>query len=261
MKNVPLIYALAMLRFPYVPHMERYRDGFLEGIRADYPLVDVGKAQRFDARIAADGLTVEAQETSLWQFVSADRRWGFVLSDQTLCLHTAYYKNFTEFVDRFRRGILSLHATPGIGINWVSAVGIRYVNMISPVAGESLDDYLQPWVLSCGPNVSGITREQSIAVVRYSTKVGELRVQSFRNPPFTLPPELTSSFVTQNGWVRDRPESEFVLMDIDHGTAWEQPRAFDVYDIGGVLQSLREPVRAVFDSVGSAHAVNVWEKS
>ena len=53
-------------------------------------------------------------------------------------------------------------------------------------------------------------------VARYKTEVGELRLQSLRNPQFTLPPELQSPLIVKNGWIRNRPGTDFALVDIDH---------------------------------------------
>jgi uncharacterized protein (TIGR04255 family) len=261
MKNAPLIYTMGMIQFPRVPNIERFVDKFLESIRSEYPLDDQSITQTFNANISSDGIKMEApQATKLWQFASIDRKWGIILCDQGFFIHTANYYDFSSFAERFKAGVIALKTISDIDISWVTSVGIRYVNLIAPKEKASLQDYLQPWVLPGIPPDASLEEIQGICAVRYNTKYGELRLQTLHNPTFTLPPELNSPFVMKNNWIKNKPATEFAVIDIDHGTSWQNAAPFDENHVLETLGNLRKTSRAVFDSVGTEKAKKVWEK-
>jgi uncharacterized protein (TIGR04255 family) len=258
MKNPPLIYSLGMIRFPRLPDIERYIDKFMESIRDKYPIDDRITTKIFNANFTPDGVTINPEETKVWQFASIDRSWGFVLTDQTFCLHTSKYRDYQDFRERFGFGINALRQTPDINIQWIISIGIRYVNMVIAASKSNLTDYLQPWVLAPKPLKVALEKIESVYVSRYKTSQGECRLQVLHNPSFTLPPELNSQFLIKNNWIRPRPDSEFALIDIDHFLTGQQSFQFNVEDILKQLNHLRQTSREVFDAIGTSQALKIW---
>ena len=109
-------------------------------------------------------------ETKLWQFASIDRKWGIILSDQAFYLHTASYHDFAGFAERLKAGIIALKGVPDMDIDWVTSVGIRYVNLIAPKEKTKLQEYLQSWVLPGTPPHASLEeiQESVLCVVRLS---------------------------------------------------------------------------------------------
>lgn len=262
MKNAPLIYTLGMLKFPRIPAIERFTEQFMEAIRADYPHDDQDITKVINASIGSEGIKLQdPQEIKMWQFASIDRKWAFILTDQALFLHTANYHDFADFSRRFQKGVAALVKLPEIDIKYMTSLGIRYVNLISTEGKIGLGEYLNPWVLPGNlPSNASLDVIQGINAVRYKTAQGELRFQAIQNPSFTLLPELNSSFVAKNSWVKERPKSTFALIDIDHGTNWETPLKFDKTVIADTLSSLRKTSRRVFDSIGTDKAIKSWRE-
>jgi uncharacterized protein (TIGR04255 family) len=231
----------------------------MELIRKEYPLDDQHVAQIFNAHITPDGIKMEPQETKLWQFSSIDRKWGIIINEQALFLHTSNYHDFVSFAKRFRTGISALVKVDKIEIGWMTSIGIRYVNMITTVDGASLKDYLKPWVLPIETPHSTLEIIQGINAVRYKTECGGVRLQALYNPTFTLPPELNSPFILKNGWTKERPSMDFALVDIDHCTMWQNPLKFNEDIALETLGDLRKSSRVIFDSIGTTHAMKIWE--
>src|ERR1700738_3403426 len=202
LKNAPLIYTLSMIQFPKIPGVERFVDLFLDKIRSEYPLVDDVKVPVFNANFSPQGIQIGQHESRIWQFTSVDRKWGFTLTDQALCLHTVDYRDFPDFSHKFLKGLESFLKVTGIGVDWMTAIGIRYVNLVITESKYLLKDYLNPWTLPIEPPKTQLSIIEGAYVARYKTGVGELRLQSLRNPQFTLPPELQSSLIIKNGWIR-----------------------------------------------------------
>jgi len=258
MKNAPLVYTIGMLQFTRIPNIAQFVDKFMNSIRHEYPLEDRDEVSSFNANIAIDGVKMERQQTQLWQFSSVDRKWGFVLSDCALCLHTNNYHDFHNFFERFEKGIVALGNIPEINLEWMTSIGFRYVNMVTPRPKESLGNYLHPWILPNDPPKGLLKMIQGIYAVRYKTKSGELRIQSLRNPIYTLPPELNSSFLIKNEWINKRPKSEFALVDIDHGTTWPEAIPFNPKKALNSMKKLREGSKSIFESMRTPFAKKVW---
>jgi uncharacterized protein (TIGR04255 family) len=258
LKNTPLIYTLGMIQFPKVPGIERFIDPFLDKIRNEYPLVDEVKVPVFNADFSPQGIQIGQYESKLWQFMSVDRKWGFILTEQALCLHTVDYRDFSNFSNHFQKGLEAFLKVPGIGIDWVTALGIRYVNLVVAKGNHSLKDYLDSWVLPTEPPRSQLSIIEGAYVARYKTDIGELRLQSMRNPQYTLPPELQSPLIVKNGWIQSRPETDFALIDIDHSITFSQPASMKTKEILKHLKELRGISKEVFISVGTKFSHAAW---
>lgn len=258
LKNAPLIYTLGMVQFPKIPGVERFVDLFLDKIRSEYPLVDEVKMPVFNAAFSPQGIQIGQHESKLWQFTSVDRKWGFILTDQALCLHTIDYREFSDFSHRFQKGLESFLKVPEIGIDWMTALGIRYVNLIITESKHPLKNYLNSWTLPSEPPKPQLSIIEGAYVARYKTEVGELRLQSLRNPQFTLPPELQSPLIVKNGWIRNRPGTDFALVDIDHSIAFPQPANMKAEDATKHLKDLHEISKEVFVSIGTEFAHKTW---
>jgi uncharacterized protein (TIGR04255 family) len=255
LKNSPLIYVLGVIRFPRVPRIDQFTDRFFDQIREEYPLDEKVDMPVFNANVAPDGMRIERQDATLWQFTSVERNWAFVLTDQALCLHTSKYENFINFSDRLEKGLHALNNIPDIGIHWIQTIGFRYVNMITE---QPLNEYLQSWILPTEPPKTSLSIAEGAYNALYKTEYGELRVQALRNPPFTLPSELNSPLIIKNGWLKERPSTNFVLIDLDHTHKSEPPKKFEIDTILSELGKLREISKTVFNSIGTDKAKKYW---
>jgi uncharacterized protein (TIGR04255 family) len=259
LKNSPLIYTLGMMQFPKVPGIERFIDLFFDKIRNEYPLIDEAKVPVFNADFSPQGIQIGQHESKLWQFMSVDRKWGFVLTEQALCLHTVDYHDFQNFSNRFQKGLEAFLKVPGLGVDWMTAIGIRYVNLVVTKDNYSLKDYLDSWVFPSEPPRSQLSIIEGAYVVRYKTNIGELRLQSMRTPQYTLPPELQSPLIVKNGWIQNRPETDFALIDIDHSITFSQPANIRSKDVLKYLEELRCISKEVFVSIGTKFSHATWE--
>jgi len=147
-----------------------------------------------------------------------------------------------------------------LSLEWIEAIGFRYVDLVKPLAGEPLQDYLRDWVLPPLPEVAGkLDIVQGMYIAQYKTPYGDLRFQSLRNPQMTLPPDLNTPFVQKNDWAPEMPTEDFALMDIDHGRHFNPLEKINVNMICSKLLELRSSSRELFDQAGTPHAMNVWK--
>lgn len=257
LKHAPLVYTLGMFQFPRIPDIGRFADKFLDRIRGDYPLSDCVSMPIVSAEFGTQGLQISQQDSKLWQFLSIDKNWGFILNENSLCLHTVQYHDFPDFATRFKSGITALLGIEDIGIRWVTALGMRYIDMVVP--GENaLQNLLQPWLLPAVLPESNMIILDGAYITRYQTDLGELRLQAMRNPPFTLPPELQNPLIAKNGWAKERPSNEFAIVDTDHGITYSDPKVIDITEIMASLDGLHLASKKVFESMSTSLAAKMW---
>lgn len=270
MSNAPLVYTIGVLRFPRVPEgMERFASAFLGAMRGTYPQYDEIALNFVTAKINVNPGAksevenqIDRRELKMFQFASPDRSWAFFLSEEVFGLHTAKYVHHEDFVQKFREGLEALLAIQNLGMKWIEAIGFRYVDLVKPLEGERLEDYLQSWVLPPSPPeaLGKMDLVQGMYVAQYKTDYGDLRFQSLRTPPMTLPPDLNNPLVQNNGWAPDRPAGDFALMDIDHGQRFNPLEEIDVDKICAKFLELRLASRRLFDQAGTEHAMSIWKR-
>ena len=184
---------------------------------------------------------------------------AFIFTSRLLVLHTIGYVSHVDFFETFRWGLERLKGVEGIQLDWMESVGVRYVNRVTPQGEEALASYLKSSMLpSPIEDVQGIDLEEAVYVSRYRTPSGEMRLQVLRNPPSVLPPELETPLIRKNGWMLDRPERDFAIVDIDHGTRFASLEPMDVADVHRHMLQLRLSARVVFDGMGTEHANRFW---
>ncbi len=263
MPNAPLIYTLGVVRFPPIPEIEKFKSAFLGAFRGTYPQFDeiAMNFVRANISVGAEAKSqIDSRELKILQFASPDRTWALILSESHFGLHTSRYIDHDDFVQRFREGLKMLLGVQDLKLEWIETIGFRYVDLVKPRSGEQLDAYLHPWVLPPQPTVSEeIKLVQGMYIAMYRTAYGDLRFQSLRNPPMTLPPDLNTPLIQKNDWAPQIPNEDFALMDIDHGCRFSPLEKVDVDMICAKFLQLRSSSRALFDQAGTEHALRVWK--
>jgi uncharacterized protein (TIGR04255 family) len=263
MQNAPLIYTIAIVRFPRIPGIGKYTNVLLEAVRSAYPQFDEFTLSFVWANININLILnakseIDRGELKMLQFATPDRKWALLLTDEIFALHTSAYFDSENFVARFKDGLKAILNVTELRIEWMEAIGFRYLNLVKPRPCESLDAYFQTWALPPKPDIKSIDLLQGMYVAAYRTKFGDLRFQLLRKPPIVFPIDLHSPAVQKNGWMIPAPEGDFAVMDIDHGCHFSPLEPIDIDVIGDRILSLRSISRKLFDQAGTEHAKEIW---
>jgi uncharacterized protein (TIGR04255 family) len=263
MQNAPLIYTVAVVRFPRVPGIGKYADALLDAVRGTYPQFDEFTLSfvRANINLTPDATSeIDRGESKMLQFAAPDRKWALLLTEEIFALHTSAYFDNEDFVARFKDGLRAILGVAELRIEWMEAIGFRYINLVQPRPGEALGDYLQTWVLPPKPDIEDeeIDLLQGVYVGAYRTRFGELRFQSLRKPPVAFPIDLNNPAVEKNGWMLPPPDGDFAIMDIDHGRHINPLEPINVEVIGNTLRSLRSISIKLFDQTGTEYAKKIW---
>lgn len=270
--NAPLRYALVMMRFPKiinVANIDRIAGAFQEQVQADYPLESDYVNQGMEITIGPNGPELKPATEKLWQFTDLARGHALILGSEFLVLHAGAvhggkpaYGGHADFIARFVKATEAFRRVEGTS-PVMTALGYRYIDLVVPRPDDSrgLADYLESWVMPPSPlTLEGVALVDSIYVAGFQTPMGVLRFQALRSPPATLPPDLNSRFVHENGWVADRPQGEFALLDIDHAATFTSPLAIEPGNVEQNLLALRHPAATLFEKTMTSHADRVWSE-
>jgi uncharacterized protein (TIGR04255 family) len=257
--GAPLVYTFAVVRFPKVPIMERLAPEFHNAIRSAYPHDTDLKLEQMQVEFGPHGVSLKPTPLVIWQFASPDRKLAVILTADTIALHTVAYRDHRTFIEAFESVLRTLLALKGIGIDWVNAAAMRYIDLVAPQAGEGLDQLLKPSVLPVPfTDVAGLDIVDGTYVAKYRMAKTDVRFQIFRNPPEVLPADLITPLVGINNWRFERPTTEFAVVDTDCSRAFPEPMAMDVGSVCGHMYELRNVAKSIFLKIGTEHAEKVW---
>lgn len=265
MPNAPLRYVLAMVRFPRVINIEKFVGAFQEQVRLEYPHLSEEHSQGWQFTLGEQGGPEMAPISErLWQFSSADRDHALILGSEFLVLHAGRrYQKHQDFIARFERAVTAFCRVDGLA-TVATALGWRYIDLVVPRAdrGERLSQYLKPWAMPTEDLdlTDGLSMVDSAYIAGFKTPLGVLRFQALRRPASTLPPDLATKFVRENGWVEAKPETDFAVLDLDHAHPLASPVLIEPKHMVDILARLREPAVELFYKAVTEHALEEWRR-
>jgi uncharacterized protein (TIGR04255 family) len=252
LKNAPVVYVLGVLRFPELIDPRPFAAALQTRLSDVYPRQEEFTAPHFQVNLDQDGVNFTRDEVRTWQLASQDGSWALMVNAGHIAFHTNRYTDHADFVERFA------DCVQAAGVKFVHGIGLRYVDLIVPKAGERLEDYLAEGFLPTDIKEAGLSVQEGVYAAGYATRVGALRVQTFRRPPTVLPLELNSEATQRGEWAPKRPEGDFAVLDVDHGAVFDSPIDMDKFDVRKQMLELHGPIRSVFDALVTSHALKIW---
>ena len=263
--NAPLIYTLGVVRFTRVPEFEKYAEKFFSKIRDQYPYDDKFDQTIMSAQVEPSGVKVRHDLKVMWQYLSVNKDCGFLLGDDMICFHTCNYQDSKKFLGRFKFGLKRLISIEGIGIDYITALGIRYIDLVVPEKDKKLSDYVESWVLPKETPDMGLEIMEGAYLAKYKTKLGYLNFQAVRNPDSLVPPDLQSPSLQKNGWLnnlRSNDTNDCVVIDTDHHMQFDADNnKFEVDKIIANLDELHLIPKKIFQEFGTKEAMKYWNSN
>jgi uncharacterized protein (TIGR04255 family) len=235
----PLALVAAQVRFSPVRRMNDYVPAIQEEFRRHgYPIERAGKVQQLSITPGA----VQVVEQERWEYRTKDETWSvLVLQDNVVLQTTAYqrFEAFAEHLDRAVRTVLAKTEHDQLGV--VQRVGLRYVDLVQPRAGEDFRFYLRPGFHGVADEVFLPGSHRLHVESSGRTGVGDLQgtmvVRVAQNDQgFDLPPDLVGGAPKHSS--RAKPGELVTLIDMDHfiegtfdpNTDWIVARAYEMHD-------------------------------
>ena len=173
-----------------------------------------------------------------------------------IVLQTTKYDDFEAFLDQLKQVVTALNtATGGIVLQ---RIGLRYVDAITPTAGSSWKQYVQPSLAGFESELFDEQQALRLHQTVATTPAGTMLVRLHQNRDGNvLPPDLAG------GQLKPRIESEkgslTTLLDIDHFRRCQDVE-FNNRIFDGALWELKNGAFAVFrDSLVTDFAIEAWK--
>jgi uncharacterized protein (TIGR04255 family) len=258
MNNAPIEYVIGVVRFPIVIDAKQFAGNVQNLIDDDYPHGAELNLPQIAVQIDENGVQVQQEDVAVWQFQSTDRNWAVFVNKGLIGLHTRAYDTHEDFIARLLRVVKAAASVEGRHLRFVEAIALRYLDLIVPLDGETVEHYINPAVVATAVQLPGFESRESIQSFVLEQDGSRMRAQVARSPQAVVPPDLASPLLQQNEWQIPRPERDFATIDVDHARTYPRGTELKGINIEADLFSLRQPVRDIFDRIATAHALEVW---
>lgn len=220
--QTPLTGVVVQIKFPEVLSISKpeFVADFQELVRADYPLHNLESVRAFDLM----NESVQQSVMKHWRFLDTDRHWRLSLTTNFVALETRVYKSRLDFTTRVKAVLQALSGT--IKPNFVTRIGVRFVDQIHGTQFKELDQYVRPEILGFYTRDHKGNINRTVSQVLGQTDTGNVNLRfGFMPPNSTHEPDLMPP-ISVPSW----------FLDIDVYNDFQQPAAFRA-------QALDEQVR------------------
>lgn len=258
----PLVLVLGQVRFSPIRQIAEHIPAIQENFRRQgFPLERAGKIQQLT--FAADGSRPpELLEQQRWEYRNRDETRSILVMQDCVVVQTTAYERFEQFAQHLElalRTVLAKTEHDRFGV--VQRVGLRYVDLVQPRAGEDFRYYLRSGFHGIADEVflAGTHRlhVESIGKTRVGEIDGTIVVRVMQNDQgFDLPPDLVSA--APKHIPRTNAGELVSLIDMDHfiegifdpDVEWIVAHAYQMHD--HVIETFHNHV--VTDA-----AIEVWK--
>ena len=265
--GAPLLYVLASVRFSALLKLPDAIPAIQDALREQLPLVYEMTFENINVStlgIPGGQPSIEKTIGQAWAFMAADRSSGCQISLDQIIVHTRSYKTFSKFAELV--SIVVSEVEKHARSFDVNAMGIRYLDRISPSNGDELKAYLKPGFLAEPLQWADFELLGGMSHRLYKTKTGVLQARFWSGNGYSeVPDDLVPLYLlTEDSSVQAMAPK---FLEPGHGTLdtdsiWSSPtlQRMDTARIVGELDALHAHANAFFREACSDHAFQVWNE-
>jgi uncharacterized protein (TIGR04255 family) len=279
--DAPLVQALIDLRFSEIPSLSSIPTDLIDKIHE--AMIGVGFAEKIESKgqsvsIRFDQATQQAtqEKTSVnrYLFRAAGERSIIELSKSSLIYKSTEYGTFEDFYKKFDEVLSSLvELVPTLNKSLLKRVGLRYIDVIVPDSGNTLEDLISDGLLAPKLNepidgykhIHGLTSKvvevDQNKMLRVALEELPVENRSIRKilPDELVEPDQNCGLVIkgQACWANTSSPT-YGILDIDHTFNFEASPAFSIDSIREATSGLYNQSKDVFWSLIKQPALNIW---
>jgi uncharacterized protein (TIGR04255 family) len=255
MKNAPIYFALAHIRFNPLVALDTYVPAIQERLRkAGYPDFQPNQVTTL---IVSGPEVAKPSVSTRYLFLNAQKTSGFVIDQNGISFQTTDYDTFDPFIATLFDGLTMLHAEAGL--DYSDRVGIRFLDAICPLTGETISQYLRPYILGLSDQLTDRELVHSLSETRTrsgkTVLVGRAIIVKQEQQGVAFPQDLQPVPVT----LLDKfnaVKGEYAILDTD---SWiEDRQKFDLGALDTTCKMLHDNMWRSFDLMITPHAKKIW---
>jgi uncharacterized protein (TIGR04255 family) len=256
MKNAPVYYALAQIRFNPLAALDTYVPAIQEKLRkAGYPDYQPQQATTF---VVSGQQVVKPNVATRYLFSNAKKSSGYWLDTAAMSFQTTDYDTFDPFLESLLEGLDIVHSE--VGLSYSDRVGIRFLDAICPLAGETMSQYLRPYVLGLSDQLPDRELVHSLSETRTrlgkTVLVGRAMILQQEGEGVGFPDDLQPITLTPIGKFL-KVTRPYAVIDTD---SWIEDRQdFDLKTLDTTCRMLHENMWRSFEQMVTPHALKVWD--
>lgn len=250
LERSPLILVLAQIRFNPVLKMADFVPSIQEAMRGE----GMVRYRQEETQQVVFGPVVKTNQTTRWVFSNREQNQAVVLANDFFVFEVSNYDVFESFVESLQS--LLLHIKREASLSFSTQVGLRYVDLVQPGGGRSVDDFISPSLRGLSASDLGVEVANHQFAIQCQTDLGTLYFRSYENTGEQfLPPDLQTEHLKF-------PEAaassdEFRILDFDHVGAGEVE--FEGNALSERLWKLHDYTKRAFKAATTDEAIKHWK--
>ena len=257
LSKAPICFTLAQMRFNQVLLMEPLLPALQEAFReAGFPDYAQTTVQALELAPSEAGMTVRNQAMTRLVYRNKDQTAAFLLDPGALTYELTDYPVFGEFSDAFLSALELVHRHRAI--EYCDRLGMRMLDAVQPLEGETLEQYLVPQALGFIGLIGGaLEHQQTVTESLFKSGSRSLLVRAVRESHgVAAPPDLAPLRLKLDKRFSAHP-GETVMLDCD---SFDEERVdFSVQAAKAELTELKSALSRSFKALVTPHALKTWD--
>lgn len=253
--NAPVCFTLAQMRFnPVVmePILPDLQEAFR---RAGFPDYFLTEGRALEVSASDSGMEVREQIVKRLVYRNKKKTAAIILDSASLTYELSAYSVFKDFLDAFLQALEIVHRHRAI--EYWDRLGMRMLDAVQPVQGETLEQYLAPQALGfIGLGGDSLKFQQALTESVFNDEGRTLVVRTLRVPlGIAFPPDLAplrlpldERFVGHQG-----PSA---MLDCDSSIL--RRADFSPEDVKAEMAKLKSALSLSFKALVTPYSLQVW---
>jgi|ERR1700731_894973 len=266
MRNAPVYFALAQVRFTAILSLDQYVPAIQESLRRtgfpDYQKTFIPAINLNVSGLQGPDVVAAMSPQVRHKFMNGNRTAGFVLDPSFLMFQTTHYETFEPFLATFLRGLDVLHRQAEINLS--ERIGIRYLDAAIPADGEDVAQYIEPPFMG----LVGLMKKRELVHALSETRLKNgsyfmtsrvyvyKHLDSNKNFDVAFPPDLLPDGLQLMERFR-KADGTYAILDND--ASFDDREQFNLSSIEKHYLHLHDEINHAFNLMVTPHALNTWE--
>lgn len=250
LENSPLVLVLSQVRFEPVLKMSDQIADIQDAMRKEGLI----RFSQEETQQITFGPKLTTSQQTRWIFGNREQTEAVVLTNDFFVYEVTEYDLFETFVDRLLALLQPVRTKAELP--FASRIGLRYIDLILPGGGHSVDDFIAPSLRGLSAKDLGAKSVNYQFVIESQTEIGRFFIRSYESSgEHFLPPDLQTKHLKFSKSTSS--DDQFRVLDLDHVS--DQEIDFEGDALKKHFWRLHETTERGFVAATTADAIKYWK--